>query len=205
MKKVISLMMALAICMISSYAMAGNWTVPGGSGSAQDAGAERSAVRVRTTILEDSLSTRSGPSKDYTGCATLMNMNGEKAVALSRAVDNGGICWVEIEVSYHYGAPRRCWVGFQRLSLTGEQLKQLPYDYEFAMGEGVINQYIVPRMGPGPTYVANKDYNFTEGTPVAVVASEEDYYLVERKVYSTYEGRELILRCWVPIQCVTMK
>jgi len=211
MKKVLSLMMALAICMISSCAMAGNWSVPGpGPSPGPDKFGERSGARhavagVRTTVLEDDLATRSGPSKEYTGCGTLKNMNGKQAVALARAVDDGGICWVEIEVSYHYGAPRRCWVGFQRLSLTGQQLNQLPYDYEFALGEGIINQYVIPRMGPGTAYVANKDYSLTDGTPVAVVASEGDYYLVERRVYGTYENKYLILRCWVPAQCVTMQ
>ena len=203
MKKLIGMILALAICLSVHCALAGNWSVPGGS-AGQTVG-NNTVTRVKTTFAEDSIATRTGPSQDYTGSGTMFHMKDRQAVALAQAVDASGICWVEIEVDYNPGAYRICWVGAKRLNLTNTQLKRLPYDYEFALGEGTVNQTVALRMGPGSSYIVNKDYSFSNGTEVMVVASDGDYYIVERMVYNQEDGRELILRCWVPASCVTMK
>ena len=187
MKKLIGMILALAICLSVHCALAGNWSVPGGS-AGQTVG-NNTVTRVKTTFAEDSIATRTGPSQDYTGSGTMFHMKDRRAVALAQAVDASGICWV----------------GAKRLNLTDTQLKRLPYDYEFALGEGTINQTVALRMGPGSAYIVNKDYSFSKGTEVMVVASDGDYYIVERMVYNQEDGRELILRCWVPASCVTMK
>jgi len=204
MKKMIGIIVELVICLVCSCAIAGNWSVPGPSNKQTTTGRSTNA-RVKTTIVVDSIATRSGPSQDHTGCATLQHMKGRRVTALSKAVDASGICWVEIEVEYYSGAPRRCWVGAERLDLNQRQLDALPYDYEFALGEGTINQNIVSRMGPGPAYVVNKDFSYTKGTRVAVIASDGDYYIVENMVIHPKTGEQLILRSWVPIYCITMK
>lgn len=204
MKKFTGMILALVICLLSSVAMAGNWDIPRKKTSTETS-TQNSTVRVKTKIVVDSIATRSGPSQKHTGCATMINMKDRNVVALSRGTDTSGICWIEIEVEYYSGAPRRCWVGAERLALSDEQLDRLPPDYEYALGEGVINQKVVSRMGPGATYVVNKDYSYAKGDPVEVIASDGDYYIVESYVNHPKTGEELILRSWVPAACVTMK
>lgn len=204
MKKSVGMVLALVMMFLTGHqALAGYWTVPG-EVTAQPASRSGYAARIKTTFKEDTIATRTGPSQDYTGSGTMFHMKGRQAVARAKAVDASGICWVEIEVEYNPGAYRICWVGAKKLKLTENQLERLPYDYEYALGGGTMNQTVVLRMGPGSAYVLNKDYSFRTGAEVMVVAADGDYYIVERRVYNQEEGRDLILRCWVPASCVTM-
>ena len=98
MKKIMSYIVVLAlICTLWTTAFAGSWVVPGPGGSgASDGNYYPSGISVR---LIDDLSTRSGPSTTYTECGTY-RMKGQKVTVISRAFDNGGVQWAQVEIIY---------------------------------------------------------------------------------------------------------
>lgn len=205
MQKAVAILTAVLMSLGFSGAMAGSWEVAGGGSLYGNTGSYGAPVRIATQITVKSLATRSGPSLQHSGCATLQNMEGRRAVALAKGVDDSGVCWVLIEVEYYPGAPRRCWVGAQRLTLSHQQLNRLPGDYFAPIGEGVITQTVDPRMGPGSQYVFNKDHRFGKGEQVTVVAAEGDFYVVERWISHPKTGESVILRGWVPASCVSLQ
>lgn len=158
----------------------------------------------RIKVTEDSLATRSGPSTEHTGNGTLANMKNRVVTVLSRSAGGSGIGWVEIELEYTTGAYRRAWIGAQHLNLTDNQLNSLRFDYETELGYGTINQKTTPRQGPGQKYIGNKDFTYSKGNKVVVIASENNYYLVESQEWNPKEGKYQILRCWVPTSTVDM-
>ena len=209
MKRTISIGMTvlLVLSLILSYASA-DWVVPTNktisneSKTASQGAGYTSTFRIKVT--EDSLATRSGPSTGHTGNGTLANMKNRVVTVLSRSAGGSGIGWVEIELEYTTGAYRRAWIGAQHLNLTDDQLNSLRFDYDTALGYGTISERITPRQGPGQKYIRNKDFTYNRGSNVAVIASENDYYLVESQEWNPKEGKYQILRCWVPISTVNM-
>ncbi len=180
--------MALVLCTLSTLAFASAWQVPGGNRSDYDDGSAWSGISVR---LIDDLATRSGPSTQYTGCGSY-KMKGSYVNALSRAYDNGGVLWIEIEFQYG-GGYRRAWTGAKRLDISKSQLQQLPEaDNSYFLGYGTITQRVSPRYGPGDIYSSYSDRDFRRGDQVAVIEEAYGYYLVER-----YHTDGNILRSWV--------
>ena len=207
MKRMLFVVLALIMftLMATSNASA-DWEIPinppTDSGSQMES--QRPAYTFRVKVTEDSLATRSGPSTEHTGNGTLANMKNRVVTVLSRSADTGGTGWVEIELEYTSGAYRRAWIGAERLNLTDNQLDSLRFDYEYALGNGTINGKTTPRQGPGLKYIGNKDFTYTRGSKVVVIASENDYYLVESQEWNPNEGKYQILRCWVPTSSVNM-
>ena len=191
MRKVISVMTAMVICMMSACAFAGGWTVPGGYSDSDDSG----GYGISAQLIDD-LATRSGPSTTYTGCGSY-RMKGQYVTALFRAYDNGGVLWVEVEFSYG-GGYRRAWTGAKRLNLSSSALAKIPeMDMNAYLGYGKINTTVSPRFGPGTLYAAYGDRDLHRGDQVAIIQSDSGYYLIER-----YHTDGHILRCWVPASAV---
>ena len=180
---------------------AGGWTPPSNNHSAVSSKGS-SHYTIKVTVDQDKLATRTGPSIQYAGGGTLSNMKGRTVTVLSRAIDNGGVPWLEIELEYYSGAYRRCWIGAERLYLTDRQMERLAYDYDSFLGYGTVNTNITPSVGPGKKYIAYKDYDYQRGNRVAVIVSLNDYYLVESMVYDQKTGEDKILRCWLPTSCI---
>ncbi len=145
-----------------------------------------------TVQLTDDLATRSGPSTSYTGCGSY-RMKGSWVTALSKAYDNGGVLWVEIEFSYG-GGYRRAWTGAKRLNISSRQLASLPDANSGSfIGYGTISRTTAPRFGPGTLYASYGDRDLYPGNQVAMLRYENGYYLVE-----CYHTDGHILRSWIP-------
>lgn len=172
----------------------GGWTVPNNhTGESSSQSGSYSGILVQ--LIED-LATRSGPSTTYTGCGSY-KMKGQYVRALSRSYDNGGVLWIEIEFSYG-GGYRRAWTGAKRLDITTRQLASIPEeDFSSFLGYGTIVSRTAPRFGPGSIYSTYSDRNLNKGDQVAVIRSENGYYLVE-----CYHTDGNILRSWIPVSAV---
>ena len=196
MKKGICIVLTVAmICLTAAGAGASGWSVPSNHSNGSSGSTGRSCSGISVQLIED-LATRSGPSTTYTGCGSY-KMKGQYVTALSRAYDNGGVLWVEIEFSYG-GGYRRAWTGAKRLDISACQLASLPEeDFSSFLGYGTIALMTTLRFGPGSIYSSYGDRNLYKGDQVAVIRAENGYYLVE--FYHT-DGH--ILRCWIPTSAV---
>ena len=120
-------------------------------------------------------------------------MKGETVWAVSRAFDESGTQWVAIEFAYS-GATRRVYTGADRLNLTVSQLNQLPEEnMTVFIGYGTVTANVNPKWGPGSWYVTYNDRTLWKGARVAVISSENGYYMVE---CLHTDGNTL--RCWIP-------
>ncbi|MBP3720551.1 MAG: hypothetical protein J6J41_04390 [Clostridia bacterium] len=190
MKRMLCMVLALCLCLCCTGALAGGWTVPNNHGSS-GSGSSQSSYSVRVQLIDD-LATRSGPSTSYTGCGSY-KMKGQYVTALSRAYDGGGVMWVEIEFSYG-GGYRRAWTGAKRLDISANQLKNLPEQDSYSyIGYGTVNARVAPRFGPDSIFSTYGDRDYRNGDRVAVIASENGYYMVE-----SYYTDGNILRSWIP-------
>lgn len=187
---ILSIMM---VCLICSSAYAKGWTVPNNHSSGS--GNHSYGFGITVKLIED-LATRSGPSTSYTGCGTY-KLNGQYVTALSRAYDDGGVLWVEVEFSYN-GGYRRAWTGAKRLDISTSQLKNLPDEDSISLiGYGTVNARVAPRFGPDSLYASYGDRDYYRGDRVAVIAVENKFYLVE-----SYHTDGKILRSWIPCEKV---
>ena len=197
MKKLLCVALTIALSAVCAAGLAGTWTVPSNNGTNSSGGTQYSAYSVSARLIED-LATRSGPSTSYTGCGSY-KMKGQTVTVLSRAYDNGGVLWVEVEFSYG-GGYRRAWTGAKRLSISANQLSRVPEeDFSSYLGYGTISSRISPRYGPGSIYASYGDRDYYQGNRVAVIREQNGYYLVES--YHT-DGR--ILRSWLPTYTVNL-
>ena len=197
MKKTMSFIAALAlICTLWTTAFAGSWVVPGpGGNGASDGNYYPSGISVR---LIDDLSTRSGPSTTYTECGTY-RMKGQKVTVISRAFDNGGVQWAQVEITYG-GAVRRMYTGVKRLDIGNSQLSRIPEeDMSYFIGYGTCNRTVNPKWGPGSYYATYTDRTLRSGAQVAVIRSENGYYQVEY-----YHTNGKVHRCWVPVENIDL-
>ena len=186
MKKILCVILTAVLCAACLAACADGWVVPGGNAGC---GGGFGGISARLT---DDLATRSGPSTTYTGCGSY-RMKGQYVTVLSRAYDNGGVLWVEVEFQYG-GGYRRAWTGAKRLDLSAGQLKAVPEENMRSFcGYGTVRSTAVPRFGPGSLYATYGDRNFRAGDQVAVIRISSGYCLVER-----YHTDGHVLRCWIP-------
>jgi len=192
------LSLVAVLCMLAGCAGADGWIVPDNHrpGGTWNSGDYWSGISVR---LIDDLATRSGPSTAYTGCGSY-RMNGQYVTALSRAYDNGGVLWIEIEFSYG-GGYRRAWTGAKRLDISNSQLLMLPEEDPLSwLGYGTVQTVISPRYGPGDLFSTYPDRNFYPNDQAAVLRWENGYYLVE-----CYHTDGQILRSWIPEGSVSVQ
>ena len=194
MKRMLVLIAALLVCLAGTQAAAGSWTVPSNNSGSSN---QNYAYSVNAKLTDD-LATRSGPSTSYTGCGSY-KMKGQTVKVLSRAYDQGGVMWVEVEFSYG-GGYRRAWTGAKRLNLSSSQLASLPEeDFSSYIGYGTLNTSTAPRFGPGSIYAAYGDRNYYRGNRVAVIDIDNGYYKIE-----SYHTDGKILRSWIPASCVDL-
>ena len=194
MRRILVLIAALLVCLTGTHAAAGSWSVPSNNSGSSN----QSYVYSVSAKLIDDLATRSGPSTSYTGCGSY-KMKGQTVKVLSRAYDQGGVMWVEVEFSYG-GGYRRAWTGAKRLNLSSAQLASLPEeDFSSYIGYGTLNSSTAPRFGPGNIYAAYGDRDYYRGNRVAVIDSLNGYYKVE-----SYHTDGKILRSWIPAACVNL-
>ena len=192
MKKMMCVLVAVILALTGSCALAGTWIVPtnGNSGSSSQ---ESSGVKA---TLTDDLATRSGPSTSYTGCGSY-KMKGQQVTVLSRAFDNGGVQWVEVEFTYN-GGYRRAWTGVKRLNISSSKLAQVPEeDPNSYIGYGSVNARVSPRFGPGSLFATYGDRDYSRGDRVVAIKSVNGYYMVE-SWHTEKDGVQRILRCWIP-------
>ena len=198
MKKIAALITALIlVCALSASALANGWTVPGNNGSTSGSYSGGSYSTVQAKLIED-LATRSGPSTQYTGCGSY-KMKGQYVTVISRAFDNGGVQWAQVEISYG-GSVRRMYTGVKRLSISNSQLAQVrEEDMNYFIGYGTVTSTVNPKWGPGSWYATYTDRTIYSGSQVAVINSENGFYQVE--LYHT-DGH--VLRCWIPTGNVSL-
>ena len=197
MKKTTSILTIILICTLVTGALAGTWRVPGKNQDNQSSGRSNCGYGIQAELIED-LATRSGPSTQYTGCGSY-KMKGQYVTVLSRAFDNGGVQWAQVEISYG-GATRRMYTGVKRLNLSNRELSMIrEEDMNFFLGYGVINGRVNPKWGPGSYYATYTDRTFYDGDEVAVINIENGYYQVE-----CYHTSGEIFRCWIPAGNVCM-
>lgn len=195
MKRLLCAGLAFCLCLACVTAFAGGWTVPNNHTSGT--GGYSGAYSVQVRLVED-LATRSGPSTRYTGCGSY-RMNGQYVTAVSRAYDDGGVMWVEVEFSYG-GGYRRAWTGAKRLDISSSQLRNLPEQNAYSyIGYGTVNTGTAPRFGPDSLFAAYGDRDYRRGDRVAVIATENGYYMVE-----SYHTDGKILRSWIPCSSVNL-
>lgn len=194
MKKIIAVIITLVLaCGIFAGASANGWTVPGNSGSYS--GGSYSTVQAK--LIED-LATRSGPSTQYTGCGSY-RMKGQYVTVISRAFDNGGVQWAQVEISYG-GSVRRMYTGVKRLSISSSELSRVREEnMNSFIGYGRVTSTVNPKWGPGSWYATYTDRTIYSGSQVAVITSENGFYQVE--LYHT-DGK--VLRCWIPTGNVSL-
>ena len=191
MKKLLGMMLAIALCVTCAEGLAATgWTVPNNQGSGSGSGYGNYSYTTTAKLVED-LATRTGPSTAYTGAGSY-KMKGQTVTVLTRAYDNGGVMWVEIEFTYG-GGYRRAWTGAKRLNLSSSQLKNLPEeDFSTYIGYGTMNTRTSPRFGPGSIFATYGDRDLYRGDRVVVIAEIDGYYKVE-----CYYQNE-IFRSYVP-------
>ena len=198
MKKIIcSVLVLMMTCLLFTGAGAsGDWTVPNNHSPNKDNGSGRGNYYGISVQLIEDMATRSGPSTTYTECGSY-RMKGQYDTALSRSYDNGGVLWIEVEFSYG-GGYRRAWTGAKRLDITSRQLASLPEeDFSSFLGYGTITSKTTPRFGPGSIYSTYSGRDLYKGDQVAVIRSENGYYLTE-----CYHTDGLVLRSWIPTSSV---
>ena len=203
MKKRFCMMLAmmLILCLCAGAAVAGTWTVPSNNGSSGSSQQGSGGYTTTARLVED-LATRSGPSTSYTGCGSY-RMKGQTVTVLGRAFDNGGVQWVEVEFSYN-GGYRRAWTGVKRLSISASALARLPEETgAFFLGYGTVTGRVSPRFGPGSMYAPYGDRDYVSGNQVAVIREENGYYLTESWITDN-DGKQRILRSWLPTNMVNV-
>lgn len=195
MRKWMGIILAMVMCLMLAGAAANAWNVPRNNGSSSSGGSNSYGYST-TAKLTDDLATRSGPSTTYTGCGTY-KMKGKTVTVLKRAFDNGGVQWVEVEFEYN-GGYRRAWTGVKRLSISSSSLASLPEETgDSFIGYGTFNGQVSPRFGPSSMHATYGDRTYYRGNQVAVIDAENGYYLVESWI-TEKDGKERILRSWVP-------
>lgn len=186
-KRFIGITLMVIICLACTAAFAGSWTVPGGNAGGYTSG----GYTVDAQLIED-LATRSGPSTQYTGCGSY-RMNGQTVRVISRAFDNGGVQWVQVEFGYG-GAVRRAYTGVKRLNISNNQLASIREEgWTVFIGYGTVSTAVNPKWGPGEYYATYTDRTMGRGTRVAVINYENGYYQVE-----CYHTDGNIFRSWIP-------
>ena len=195
-KAMIMVFTGALICLMCFGASAGSWYVPGENDMLS--GNEGNNCGLRARLTED-LATRSGPSTQYTGCGSY-RMKGQYVTVISRAFDNGGVQWVQVEINYG-GAMRRMYTGVKRLNISSRELSKIrEEDWNRFLGYGTIRGTVNPKWGPGSYYATYTDRTLFYGDRVAVIAMENMYYQIER-----YHSTGEIFRCWVPMENVCME
>lgn len=190
-KLTVCIAIVMVICFACNASMAAGWVVPGSNGSTIPSSGSGTGYGMNARLVEN-LASRSGPSTHYTGCGSYQ-MKGETVWAVSRAFDESGTQWVAIEFAYS-GATRRVYTGADRLNLTVSQLNQLPEEnMTVFIGYGTVTANVNPKWGPGSWYVTYNDRTLWKGARVAVISSENGYYMVE---CLHTDGNTL--RCWIP-------
>ena len=160
-------------------------------------------AEIKTSVTVESLSSRSGPSTQYTGCGTYKNTEGKSVTALSRQEDSASLTWVEIEMKN--GAElKRLWVGAKRLGLSQKQLEALPSGPESACYSGIINRKVTPSFGPGSSYLVYTIRQYAAGDTVQVFGEYNGYYLVESSVADQADKKTSLFRSWVPAAAVSL-
>ena len=197
----VMLALTLMICLCAAAAAAGTWTVPSNNGSSGNSSSGYGGYTTTARLIED-LATRSGPSTTYTGCGSY-RMKGQTVTVLSRAFDNGGVQWVEVEFMYN-GGYRRAWTGVKRISISSSALSRLPEDNGASfLGYGTVTGRVSPRFGPSSMHAPYGDRDYVSGNQVAVIREENGYYLTESWITDS-DGRDRILRSWLPAGMVNV-
>lgn len=197
MKKILCLVIVLTLSMVFTFAFAGTWKVPNNH-NAEHTDTDEAPIYSISAKLIDDLATRSGPSTTYTGCGSY-KMKGQYVTVLTRSYDTGGVLWVEIEFSYG-GGYRRAWTGAKRLELNASQLNKLPEeDLTSYIGYGTVNLATTPRFGPGSIFSTYSDRSFRRGDRVAVISTENDFFMVE-----CYHTDGNVFRSWIPCSNVNL-
>ena len=138
------------------------------------------------------IATRSGPSTGYTEQGTYQAQN-QYLPIYSIAYDNGGVAWVQCEVTYG-GALRRVYTGLKRFDTSTFDLSAIPEELE-NYGVGRVGTGGKLKYGPGDNY-ATMDHSVSAGMIVTIVQEEDNWYQIE------FTPDKLTVRGWVPAENV---
>jgi len=139
-------------------------------------------------VLKMRLSTRTGPSTNYTEPGSFHSKGYELGVISQAYDDRNGIWWVQVEFEYK-GEPMRAYTGVKRVDVN---LQYVPV--EEYLGSARINREVSnPWYGPGYNYRKHKN-PLPNGMNCSIYGSENGWLLVE--YYD--ESRSLYRRVWVP-------
>ena len=136
------------------------------------------------TVLNQRMSTRSGPGSAYLDLGTYFE-SGTVVSTLTSARDRGGSWWIQVDFGYH-GKQRRAYAPASCFSIDAGSLP-----CENAIGQATVSSDCTAFYGPGSNY-ARYDAPVPAGTSVTVYAYENGYAQIE---YTTSSGA--LSRAWV--------
>lgn len=124
----------------------------------------------------DRLSTRSGPSTDFTGTGTYQ-VKDQDVPIFSVAYDVNGVAWVQCEVSYG-GALRRVYTGLKRFDATTVDLSKVRAESSYTEAQRAsLPHQTTLRYGPGTEYgVYRQD---ADPQPVLVIHVENGWAQIQ--------------------------
>ena len=124
----------------------------------------------------DRLSTRSGPSTDFTGTGTYQ-VKDQDVPIFSVAYDVNGVAWVQCEVSYG-GALRRVYTGLKRFDATTVDLSKVRAESSYTEEQRAsLPHQTTLRYGPGTEYgVYQQD---ADPQPVLVIHVENGWAQIQ--------------------------
>lgn len=184
MKKIISVSLAVILCLLCVAACADTWVVPINNFP---------GIKVK---MADKLYSRSGPSTDYTEHGAY-DITGLIVTVLSLKYDMNAVPWVEVDYN-----GRRLWTGAKRIDISSKQLAALPVEDGSFLGYGQILSNTTPRFGPGINYALHdQKMALKKGSNIVVIKEENNYFLIECEYYDT---QRRIFRCWVPVDQVSV-
>ena len=87
---------------------------------------------------------------------------------------------------------------------TVAALARLPEDTGATfLGYGMVTGRVSPRFGPSSMHAPYGDRDYVSGNQVAVIREENGYYLTESWITDS-DGRDRILRSWLPADMVNV-
>lgn len=143
-------------------------------------------------VTKMEIQTRSGPSTQYDGLGGYYDQGGYPVWVISKAADNGGVWWLQVEFPYG-GKTVRVYTGLKRVDVN---LNAIPDDPD-PIGQGAVTADCKAYYGPGTHYKAHKK-EIPEGTSGEVLSTENGWVWLEFRNSKGKSPR----RVWLPEDCI---
>ncbi len=146
-------------------------------------------------INNQRIQTRSGPSTQYDGIGAYFNEGGHPVRVISRAADNNGVWWLQVEFEYG-GKWVRVYTGLKRVDVN---IHAVPDDPQ-PIGWGSVSYGCTAYYGPGYNYKTHQK-GIPAGTAGEILASENGFVCMEFRDAAGKNPR----RVWLEYSCVNWR